>query len=145
MEVLYLIFFLKTMAKVKSHEINSKERYKIIGNFFDIIANLKSKKEVVDFFVGLLTPSENLMVARRIQIAQLLIEGESYETIKNKLKVSFQTITKTERWLHSEDENYNSWLAKCLKIKPSKNNREIEKENLLDRYSHHRFIKNLLK
>ncbi|KKP77870.1 MAG: hypothetical protein A2271_00705 [Candidatus Moranbacteria bacterium RIFOXYA12_FULL_35_19] len=133
------------MAKVKSHEINSKERYKIIGNFFDIIANLKSKKEVVDFFVGLLTPSENLMVARRIQIAQLLIEGESYETIKNKLKVSFQTITKTERWLHSEDENYNSWLAKCLKTKTSKNNREMERENLLDRYSHHRFIKNLLK
>jgi TrpR-related protein YerC/YecD len=133
------------MAKVKSHEINSKERYKIIGNFFDIIANLKSKKEVVDFFVGLLTPSESLMVARRIQIAQLLIEGEGYETIKNKLKVSFQTITKTERWLHSEDENYNNWLAKCLKIKPLKNNSEIEKENLLDRYSHHRFIKNLLK
>lgn len=133
------------MAKVKSHEINSKERYKIIGNFFDIIANLKSKKEVVDFFVGLLTPSENLMVARRIQIAQLLIEGEGYETIKNKLKVSFQTITKTERWLHSEDEDYNNWLAKCLKIKPLKNNKEIEKENLLNRYSHHRFIKNLLK
>lgn len=133
------------MAKVKSHEINSKERYKIIGNFFDIIANLKSKKEVVDFFMGLLTPSENLMVARRIQIAQLLIEGEGYETIKNKLKVSFQTITKTERWLHSEDEDYNSWLAKCLKIKPLKNNREAEKENLLDRYSHHRIIKNLLK
>ncbi len=133
------------MAKVKSHEINAKERHKIIGNFFDIIANLKSKKEVVDFFVGLLTPSENLMVARRIQIAQLLIEGEGYETIKNKLKVSFQTITKTERWLHSEDEDYNSWLAKCLKIKPLKNNKEIEKENLLDRYSHHRVIKNLLK
>ncbi|MFA6159924.1 MAG: Trp family transcriptional regulator [Parcubacteria group bacterium] len=133
------------MAKVKSHEIDSKERYTIIGNFFDIIANLKSKKEVVDFFVGLLTPSENLMVARRIQIAQLLIEGEGYETIKNKLKVSFQTITKTERWLHSEDEDYNSWLAKCLKIKPLKNNREIGKENLLDRYSHHRVIKNLLK
>lgn len=133
------------MAKVKSHEVNSKERYKIIGNFFDIIANLKSKKEVVDFFVGLLTPSENLMVARRIQIAQLLIEGEGYETIKNKLKVSFQTITKTERWLHSEDEDYNNWLAKCLKIKPSKNNRGLEKENLLNRYSHHRFIKNLLK
>lgn len=134
------------MAKIKPHEIDSAEKYKIIGNFFDIVASLKSKKEVINFFMGLLTQSESVMMARRIQIAQGLIEGESYSSIKNQLGVSFHTIAKTDKWLHSEDEKYNQWLSKCLKRKKTakKNRFESGRDSLLDRYSHHRFIKDIL-
>jgi len=37
------------MAKVKSYRINPKEKHRIINDFFEIISNLKSKKEIVDF------------------------------------------------------------------------------------------------
>ena len=130
------------MPKVRPHLIDKKEKYKVIGRFFEIVSNLKSKKEVIDFFVGLLTSSESLMFARRIQIAEMLLEGDNYERIRKVLKVSNQTITKTDQWLHSGDENYGRWLEKCLKIKA---NLKDDYSTGLDRYAHHRFFKDLLK
>ncbi len=134
------------MPKVRTYEIDSKERFQIIGDFFDIVAGLKNKQEVVDFFIGLLTPSESLMMARRIQVAKMLIEGLNYETISKKLKVSYQTITKTDRWLHSGDEKYDAWIGERLKpIKTKRKERNYNyKRSLLDRYPDHRFLKELL-
>lgn len=131
------------MSKVRPHLMDKKEKYKIIGNFFEIVSNLKVKKEVIDFFIGLLTASEALMMARRIQIAQLLLEGENYEIIRKRLKVSNQTITKTDQWLHSGDEKYNIWLEGQLKRKVE-TNRRGDYASMLDKYAHHRFLKNLL-
>ena len=74
------------MGKVKYYSINPRERFRIIGEFFEIIAGLRVKKEVVAFLVGLLTPSEALMLARRIQIAKMLLEEKNYENIRKKLK-----------------------------------------------------------
>jgi uncharacterized protein YerC len=133
------------MPKVKPHEIDKKEKYEIIGNFFEIISNLKSKKEVIDFFVGLLTSSESLMMARRIQIAQMILDDEEYEAIRRALKVSNQTITKTDQWLHGEDDKYNRWLAMQLRKKPKKAEKTGEQFSTLDKYAHHRFLRDLLK
>lgn len=132
------------MPKVRIHSIVKEDKFRIIGNFFEIVSNLRSKREIIDFFVGLLTPSEALMVGRRIQIAQLLLQGENYEDIRKLLKVSNQTITKTDQWLHSGDENYNQWLANRI----AKKNKVVSKEdraNLLDRYAHHRVFNDLFK
>lgn len=134
---------IKFMSKVKPHLINKNEKYKIIGNFFEIISGLKSKNEIIDFFLGLLSASETLMIARRIQIAQMLISGDSYENIRKKLKVSNQTITKTDQWLHSGDEKYDIWLAKQLRKKVKISSKE-NKGSMLNKYAHHRFLKNLL-
>ncbi|MDQ1284027.1 MAG: TrpR like protein YerC/YecD [Patescibacteria group bacterium] len=119
------------MGKVKYHEIDSNERYKIIGNFLNIVSGLNSKKEALDFFLGLLTASESLMLARRIQIAQMLLDGLSYDDIRGKVKTSNQTITKTDRWLHSEDKEYNKWLEKCLNKKSGekKSRRRFQKSS----------------
>ncbi|NLC31436.1 MAG: hypothetical protein GX765_05305, partial [Candidatus Moranbacteria bacterium] len=55
------------MGKVQTKNIDKNERYKIIGDFYEIVTNLRTKNEVIGFFMGLLTPSEALMFARRIQ------------------------------------------------------------------------------
>ncbi len=120
--------------------MEKNEKYKIIGNFFEIVSGLKNKKEVVDFFLGLLTPSEVLMAARRIQIAQMLLEEGNYEIIRKRLKVSNQTITKTDRWLH-RDEDYNRWLKTKLKTREEKR-KEIK--DVLDKYPQYRFLRNIL-
>lgn len=134
------------MGKVRTHLIDKKERYKIIGDFFEIVSNFRAKKEVIDFFVGLLTPSEALMMARRIQIARMLLEEKNYDAIRRELKVGFSTITKTDQWLNNRGDEYSLWIKKCLrKIE----NRDIKtktySESLLNRYAHHRFLKDLLR
>ncbi len=134
------------MAKVKTHLINESERYRIIGDFFNIVANLKSKKEVIDFFVGLLTPSESLMFARRIQIARMIIEDAGYEAIKKKLGVSYQTINKTEQWLHRSGNEYNEWITNCIKKGIGNGKKQKSSFNygkLLNPYYQHKMFKNL--
>ncbi|HPN96340.1 MAG TPA: YerC/YecD family TrpR-related protein [Candidatus Moranbacteria bacterium] len=130
------------MSKVKTHLISQKEKQEITGYFYNTISNLKSKKEVIDFFIGLLTPSETLMFARRLQIAKMLLGGDSYETIRKRVKASNQTITKTDQWLHNGKKDYEKWIENCLK-RTKTGNKNFEK-SLLDKYPAHRLLKNIL-
>lgn len=133
------------MAKVKPHTINPREKFEAIDSLFDVISKLKTKQEIVDFFLGLFTQSESLMMARRIQIARMLLDDKSYEEIKRKLRVSSQTIHATDQWLHKGDEKYTAWLK--TRVSVTENKKKIKNsptyESLLDKYPHHRFIKNL--
>ena len=134
------------MGKVRFHSIDKKVRYQIIGDFYDIVANLKSKGDVINFFVGIFTPSEAIMMARRIQIAKRLLDKKSYQEIQRELKVGSQTITKTDRWLHSRGDEYALWLGKCLKRSGSQSNSRTAGhpgDGLLDKYAQHRIMKNI--
>lgn len=132
------------MTKVKPHEINKKEKQEAIFGFFDVVERLRNKNELLNFFLGLLTSSEALMLARRIQIAQNLIEEKSYEDIQKELKVGSQTINKIDRWINNEDEKFRSWLKNIIKkeIKKNKNNSNFS-ESLLSKYPAHRFWSDL--
>ena len=102
----------RKIGKVKPGDIPDKERYIIIGEFFDLIVSLKHKGEVIDFFIGLLTQSESLMLARRIQTAKLLMQEKSYDEIKEKLKVGNSTIANTDKWLDSRGGRYRKILER---------------------------------
>jgi len=128
------------MGKVRVYDVDPKERYKLVGELLDIITNLKTKKDTVDFIIGLLTSSETLMIARRIQIAKAILMNKTYDDIRKDLGVSYQTITKTERWLKRGDATRRNTLEKYIlgtnksslrkKVKPCN-------RNFLDRYAHH--------
>lgn len=132
------------MSKVRVYSIDKKEKYKIISELLEIIVSLRSKDEVVGFMIGLLTPSEVLMIARRIQIAKMLLQEATNEDIRRKLKVSFQTINKVEHWLKNDE---NKFLIISEKIKSVEKVRKLKSgypKGLLDKYAQHRFIKDLL-
>ena len=131
------------MSKIKVNSISPKERYKIIGEFLEIVTQLKNRNEVSDFLIGLLTPSESLMLARRIQIAKLIIQGKSYESIRRELGVSYQTINSVEKWL--SEEKYREILERRFKDKDSdRSYNKYSRRGLLDKYPQHRFLKDLL-
>lgn len=130
------------------HTLPQNETRKIVEDFLHLVLCLKTKQEVIEFFLGLMTPSEALMFARRIQIAKALLqEKNSYENIRGKLKVGFQTITKIDRWLHSGDEKRNQWLAKEILKLDDFFQEERRKPKIspspLNRYPEHRMMKEL--
>ncbi len=133
------------MSKVKPHMIDPNEKFQAIDSLFEVISKLKTKQEIVDFFLGLFTASESLMMARRVQIARMLLSEKSYDEIMKKLRVSSQTINATDKWLHKGDEKYTAWLKSRVSavenIKTSK--KDLTYASLLDKYPYHRFIKNL--
>lgn len=133
------------MPKVKVYSIDAKKRYKIIGDLFEIIANLKTKKEVVEFLIGLFTSSETLMIARRIQIAKMLLEEKSYEHIRKKLGVGYQTIATIEHWLQADDER-KLLIERKIKILQDETGKvRSSSGSLLNKYVHHRFMRELLR
>jgi len=135
----------KNMAKVRPHTINAKEKYQALDSLFDVISKLKTKQEIVEFFLGLFTQSESLMMARRIQIARMLLNDKSYDEIKKELRVGTQTVHATYLWLHKGDKKYAAWLkARVSEDKNRKGNKAgTTYKSLLDKYPQHRFIKNL--
>jgi uncharacterized protein YerC len=132
------------MAKVKPHQIDPKKKYVAINDLFEVISELKTKKEIVDFFLGLFSPSESLMLARRIQISKMLLDGANYEEIRKALGVGNSTIQKTDQWLHGGDMKYTQWLeATIIRTEKKKDNNRKSSYNpssLLNKYPYHRFI-----
>ena len=133
------------MPKVKVHSVNKNERYRIIGELFELIVNLRTKKEVIDFLIGLFTASEILMIARRIQIAKMLADEASYERIRIKLKVSYATIATVEHWLQSEEKR-DFIIKKLRELGNGKKSKGGDySASMLNKYAQHRLLKNLLK
>lgn len=59
------------MARKRFSKINTKEQYRILDEFWTMVALLETKDEVKGFFKDLLSATESIMLARRIQIARL--------------------------------------------------------------------------
>ena len=133
------------MPKVKVYSVEKKEKQKIVSELFEIFVELKTKNEVFLFLLGLFTPSEVLMIARRIQVVKMIIDGASYDEIRKKLKVSNQTITKMEHWLRSDDTKTEFIMKKIKSSKKKTAHVNAQSTNMLDKYAHHRFLKDLLK
>jgi len=77
-----------------------------------MVSLLKTREEVKIFFKDLLTLGEMVMISRRIQIAKMLLDGQTYETIKSKLKVGATTVSQVERWLNNGFGGYKTTIKK---------------------------------
>lgn len=135
------------MSKVRVYSVDKKERNRITRELFEIIADLRNKEEVFGFLMGLFSPSESLMIGRRIQVAKLLLEDYSYDYIEKKLRVSHQTINKIEHWLHKNEERGRLILKNMEKDeKRGRRIRDAGRDfSLLNKYAHHRFLRDLFK
>lgn len=80
-----------------------------------MIALLKNREEVKQFFKDLLTLSEVVMISRRLQIAKMLLEGFTYREIRMKLKIGLSTIVSVERWLNQGFGGYRNIIQRHKK------------------------------
>jgi len=100
------------MAKVNPRKLDSKEKMKYLDLLWTSIAELKEREEVKSFFKDLLTPSESVMLARRILIAKMLLEDKTYDDIRMELRVGLDTVAKVHGWLISGFGGYENAIKK---------------------------------
>ena len=81
------------------------------------LANLKTPKNAAVFLQDLLSLQEAEMIAKRLKIAELLIDGETYDSICRKIKVSPPTIARVQEWLKISGEGYRNAISATRKIK----------------------------
>jgi len=102
-------------GRVRYYSLTDIEKKKFLGELYDMIALLKNRDEVKQFFKDLLTLSETVMVSRRLQIAKMLLEGYVHRDIQAKLKVGFATIVSVERWLNQGFGGYREIIKRHKK------------------------------
>lgn len=89
------------MPRVSKKIIDKKRMDEFYTDFWDIVALLETREEAQDFFYDLLTHTERKMLAKRLQVAMMLIEGHDYQTIKENVGVANSTVAKMNNWLNT--------------------------------------------
>ncbi len=88
------------MPKVSRSQLKPEELQRIRDAFLGALALLRTKEDVEEFLQGFLTPSEWKMLTKRLAVAEMLLSGESYVKIEERLKVSNTTISRIQNLLH---------------------------------------------
>lgn len=137
-------------GKVKYHQLSESEKKKCLGEFYSMIALLKNRQDAKNFLKDLLTLSETVMISRRIQIAKMLLEGNTYEDIKKQLRVGPTTICMVEKWLNNGFGGYRKTIEEYKKKYPDRDDFEkygypaFSKEWVRKKYPMHYLLTNLL-
>lgn len=113
------------MTKVSKRILNKEIEERMFALFWKALADIKKEEEIESFLKDILSPVEQVMIAKRLAIALLLARGFSYESIEATLKVSSATIMRVNFWLNHGGEGYRKVVEKIM--------REKKREELFDK------------
>lgn len=80
------------MAQISKYLISKDVYEQIFDLLLKTISSLENKNRTSKFLEGFLTPTEKIMLAKRLAISILLAKGYHYREISRILKVSLATI-----------------------------------------------------
>jgi TrpR-related protein YerC/YecD len=136
-------------GRVKYQNLSDIEKKVFLGELYDMIALLKNREEVKQFFKDLLTLSEVVMVSRRLQVAKMLLEGYTYREIQKKLKVGVSTVVSVERWLNQGFGGYRNIIQRHkkqnIKVREQEPALPFSLKHLRKKYPLHFLLYNLTK
>jgi len=126
------------MAKYNSR-LSKKEVEQIFYQLCLAISETKGVKEAAELLRDLLSFQEAEMIAKRLKIAEFLINGLTYQEISKNLKVGQSTIARIQEWLRVSGEGYRQASKVIKNKKPEKRESfddyySVEWKNLKKRY-----------
>ena len=102
------------MSKIEPRKLPKQKILQFEKELRGALLHPKRKEDSVSLIMEILTPSERIMAARRIQVAKRLLNGESYISIKRKMKVGFPMIHNVDAWLESNFDEYKNIIPPLL-------------------------------
>lgn len=127
------------MAKFSyKSKLSKQEQDELLIDFCDAISSIKDSNEAARFLKDLLSPQEAEMLAKRIKIADLLLDDWKYKQIGEFLKVGEGTIARISEWLKFTGDGYRLIVRRLREKKKTKlKDNNVVKEgidNLMKRY-----------
>ena len=113
------------MTKISRRFLNKELERHIFELFLKTIIDLKSPAETQVFIEDLLSPTERIMITKRLAIAVLLTKGYTYDDIDETLKVSRATIMNVSLWLKNGKNGYRKVVNRILESQ--------KRESLIDK------------
>ncbi|PTL39216.1 MAG: hypothetical protein EA344_00765 [Alkalicoccus sp.] len=87
-----------------------KLRGKELDQLFEAILSLKDKEECYQFFDDLATMNEIQSLAQRLEVARMLMEGDTYQRIEQQTGASTATISRVKRCINYGNDGYKFTL-----------------------------------
>ena len=115
--------------KKRPTELSREEKIRTLDTLYTALSAVRGRDAMKLFLRDLLTESERIMLGRRIWIARLLIAGEEYDAIGEKLHVGYGTIARVAHWLDDQFPGYEQAVREMEKQLDTRAVRaEIKKE-----------------
>ncbi|MBI4096365.1 MAG: hypothetical protein HY425_01475 [Candidatus Levybacteria bacterium] len=103
------------MTQVSSYPISKEIADRIFEIFLKSLVKIRDQKEADQFISDLLTPTEKIMLSKRLAIALLLQKDYDYRTIQKIIRVSAATIASVNMAIRYGSEGYRNLLNKILR------------------------------
>ncbi|MFH0852585.1 MAG: YerC/YecD family TrpR-related protein [bacterium] len=103
-------------------KLSKEEIERLTIQFCEALASLRDSVEAAEFMRDLITVQELEMLAKRLKIAELLLDGFGYTEIMRHLKVGASKIARVGEWLKYSGEGYRLVLERTKKNKGVKKN-----------------------
>ncbi|MFH1280643.1 MAG: YerC/YecD family TrpR-related protein [Candidatus Beckwithbacteria bacterium] len=102
------------MPQVSKYQLSKQVEEEIKSVFAETLSLLSTREDIFAFFDDFLTPTERIMLSKRISIAMMLKKGYNYEIIKDILKVSQATIASVNLKLKYTGKGYHQILNRII-------------------------------
>jgi len=107
------------MAKFpRRPKLDKAQTQDLIIDFCEAIAATKNGSESAQLLTDLLGKQELEMLARRLKVAEMLLDDNTYEQIGKALKISKTTIARVQSWLQNSGEGYRLIIERTKKNRP---------------------------
>lgn len=94
------------MPRVSQNALSKHAEEEILETLFVGLANIRDSKSVAVLLKDLLTPTEQIMIAKRLMVALLIQRGYRHSEICKLLKLSHMTVTIVARELKKGGYGY---------------------------------------
>lgn len=91
-----------------------KLRGKQLDELFDAILSLKTREECYKFFDDIATMNEVQALSQRLQVAKMLKQGQTYNSIEAQTKASTATISRVRRCIDYGSGGYKLVFDRLL-------------------------------
>ena len=103
------------MARISKKPVPAKVINRIFRLFFEIIARSQSNETFFSIIDDILTPTEKIIIAKRIGIIYLLIKSVDNKTITETLKVSSSTVATHALMYQNKDSRIKKLITTMLR------------------------------
>lgn len=94
------------MPHISRIKLDKQAEAKLIESLELVLSKISSQESTHSFLMALLTPTERLMLAKRLAAVILIREGLSHQQISNTLHLTRMTISKLELYFEARGKGY---------------------------------------
>jgi len=103
------------MTQVSRYPLSKELQEQMFTLFRRVLADVHTEKDIADLLDDLLTPTEKIMLGKRLAIAFLLERGYDQRAIHSILKVSTTTVNTVNYWFQHKGRGYKKVIAMVRK------------------------------